>query len=246
MTEPIITDRHKAELNTHGYTLFPNVFTDADMTALAQSIERLQREHESQVRDGGGTDGISRADEITFSDHLAERDPQIAAFARRPEFVAICTALLGDDVDLYWNQSVFKMPEGAKEFPWHQDDGYTPVSPSPYLTLWLSLNGATPENGTVSVLPGSHKKGLVAHKSSPIGLVCHDADDPDQGVPIPVPAGGIAAFWSTTMHKSGVNTSKDTRKAYILQYSKAPLTNLATGETVDNAIVLTRGGVPVA
>lgn len=242
--EPL-TDTQKAEMHERGYTLLPNVFSTEDMIALVANIERLQQAHEAQLRDNGGTAGISRASEITFSDHLAERDPVIEAFVRRPEFVAITTALLGSDVDLYWNQSVFKMPEGAKEFPWHQDDGYTPVTPSPYLTLWLSLNGATVENGTVSVLPGSHKGGLVAHTPSPIGLVCHDAGDPDQGIPIQVPAGGIAAFWSTTMHKSGVNTSNGIRKAYILQYSKAPLTNIATGETIANQIALTRNGAPV-
>ena len=242
----LLTDTHKAELHDRGYTLLPHVFNEADMTALAESIERLQREHEAQLRGAGGAAGISRADEITFSDHLAERDPEIEAFARRSEFVQITNALLGGDVDLYWNQSVFKMPEGAKEFPWHQDDAYTPVTPSPYLTLWLSLNGATVENGTVSVLPESHKGGLVKHEPSPIGLVCYDSSDPDQGVAIEVPAGGIAAFWSTTMHKSGVNASKGIRKAFILQYSKAPLTMVKTGEPVNNAIALTRDGVPVA
>ena len=244
--KPILTDQHKAELHERGYTLLPSVFTAGDMTALAEGIERLQQEHEAKVREHGGTDGISRASEITFTTHLAEHDAAIAAFARRPEFVAITSELLGADVDLYWNQSVFKMPEGEKEFPWHQDDGYTAVSPSPYLTLWLSLNGANIENGTVSVLPGSHKNGLVPHKPSPLGLICHDADDPDQGVPIEVPAGGIAAFWSTTMHKSGVNRSKEIRKAYILQYSKAPLVRVDTGEPIVNALVLTRNGVPVA
>ena len=70
---------------------------------------------------------------------------------------------------------------GEKEFPWHQDDGYTPVAPSPYLTLWLALNDATEDNGCIWVLPGSHKCGLVEHKPSPIGLICHASDDPDQG-----------------------------------------------------------------
>src|SRR6185437_1180446 len=99
-----------------------------------------------------------------FADHLAERDPAIRAFCERPEFVAITTQLLVPDADLYWNQSVFTMPETPREFPWHQDDGYTPVTTAPYLTLWLALNDATPENGCISVLPGSHKRGLIEHK----------------------------------------------------------------------------------
>lgn len=148
-------------------------------------------------------------------------------------------------MDLYWNQSVFKQPEGKREFPWHQDDGYTAVTPSPYLTLWLALNDATTENGCISVLPGSHKRGLVAHRPSDVGLVCHDADDPDQGVPVPVKAGSLAVFQSLTMHKSGANVSSGTRKAYIVQFSSAGLRNAETGELIDNKIALARGGKAV-
>ncbi len=239
---PVITDTQKAELNERGYTIFPNVFTSEEMAEVAARIESYQKRHEEELA-RNGAQGISRASEITFTTHLAENDAQIEAFVRRPEFVYIASELLGPDTDLYWNQAVFKMPEGEKEFPWHQDDGYTPVTPSPYLTLWLALNDATPENGCVSVLPGSHKQGVVPHYSSPIGLVCHDADDPDQGIPVPVSAGSIAAFWSTTMHKSGVNRSTGSRKAYIIQYSVAGLKHAQTGEVLTGKIPLSRAGV---
>ena len=246
MAVPTITDAHKAEMAERGFTILSDVFNEAEMSALAERIESYQKRHEEALKEQGGTEGISRASEITFTDHLAENDPTIAAFVTRPEFVHIVNELLGPDSDLYWNQSVFKMPEGEKEFPWHQDDGYTAVNPSPYLTLWLALNDATPENGCVSVLPGSHKRGLVEHKPSPIGLVCHDSSDPDQGIPVPVTGGSIAVFWSLTMHKSGVNRSKGTRKAYIVQYSKAGLRRADNGELVPNEIALARNGVAAA
>ena len=213
------------------------------MNQIAALIEDYQKRHEENLQAGGGNDGISRAGEITFTDHLAEHDAGLREFATRPEFVALATHLLGPDVDLYWNQSVFKQPEGKKEFPWHQDDGYTPVTPSPYLTLWLALNDATPENGCISVLPGSHKRGLVAHTPSPIGLVCHSSDDPDQGVQAPVRAGSLLAFQSLTMHKSGANTSSGPRKAYILQYSHTGLRNALTGELIPDLIPVVRGGI---
>jgi ectoine hydroxylase-related dioxygenase (phytanoyl-CoA dioxygenase family) len=116
------------------------------------------------------------------------------------------------------------------------------VEPSPYLTLWLALNDATPENGCISVLPGSHKRGLVPHESSPIGLECYSNDDPDQGVRVPVKAGSMAVFSSLTFHKSGPNTSQGPRKAYVIQYSKSPLRLAATGEVIPNKIPIARGG----
>jgi len=242
---PTLTANQLREYDEQGYTLLDNVFTRHEMDELAAAIEAYQRRHEESIRARGGTEGISRADEITFTAFLAEQDEAIRAFVTRPEFVAITTQILGPDVDLYWNQSVYKGPDGTAQFPWHQDDGYTPVEPSPYLTLWLALNDATLENGCISVIPGSHKGGLAPHEGTPIGLSCHALDDPDQGVPVPVPAGAIAAFQSLTMHKSGVNRSHGVRKAYVIQYSQAGLRNARTGELLTGKVPVARAGAAV-
>ena len=239
---PTITGTQREQMERDGFFVLPNVFTRAEMDELAVHIEAHQKRHEERIRQAGGTQGISRAEEITFTSHLAENDTFIRDFVTRPEFVALTTAFLGPDTDLYWNQSVFKQPEGEKEFPWHQDDGYTEVVPSPYLTLWLALNDATPENGCISALPGAHKKGLLPHTPSPIGLVCHDSAGPDQGVLVPVPAGGIAVFWSLTPHKSGANRSTGVRKAYVIQYSHAGLKNAKTGEVLTGKVPVARNG----
>jgi ectoine hydroxylase-related dioxygenase (phytanoyl-CoA dioxygenase family) len=240
-----ITRQHQDEMETRGFCILENVFTLPEMEDLAALIEAYQRRHEAAIAAKGGTEGISRASEITFTSHLAEHDPAIMDFCRRLELLTIAMAFLGENVDLYWNQSVYKMPEGHQEFPWHQDDGYTPVSPSPYLTLWLAINDATPENGCISALPGSHKRGLLPHEQTPIGLVCHSARDPDQGVRVPVNAGSIAVFWSLTAHKSGVNLSNGIRKAYIIQYAKAGLKSLRTGQTIEAVTPIVRNGKAV-
>lgn len=239
---PVISEEQKHLFQEEGFFVLENVFSVEEMEALSGHIEAYHRQQEEIIKAQGGTIGISRANEIAFTPFLAEADKNIREFVLRSEFVSICNQLLGEDVDLYWNQSVFKAPEGYKEFPWHQDDGYTPVTPSPYLTLWLALNDATVENGCISVLPGSHKGGLVPHERTPIGLVCHAQDDPNQGVHVPVKAGSIAVFQSLTMHKSGVNRSQGMRKAYIIQYSQAGLRHAITGELLPNKIALTRGG----
>ena len=239
-----ILQEHHDLMESQGFCVLENVFPRVEMEALASAIEGYQRRHHEEIARKGGTSGISWASQITFTSHLAEQDAEIMGFCRRPELIAISTEFLGPDVDLYWNQSVYKMPEGNKEFPWHQDDGYTPVSPSPYLTLWLAINDATEENGCISALPGSFKRGLLHHQQTPLGLACHSAEDPDQGVRVPVTAGSIAVFWSLTAHKSGANCSHGIRKAYIIQYSKAGLISLRTGARIEAVTPMTRNGHP--
>jgi ectoine hydroxylase-related dioxygenase (phytanoyl-CoA dioxygenase family) len=237
-----ITTDHDRSMAVEGFCVLEEIFSVEEMEDLARLIERHQARHEADLASKGGTAGISRAKEITFTSHLAEQDPGIMAFCRRLELISIATHFLGGDVDLYWNQSVYKMPQGMQEFPWHQDDGYTPVTPSPYLTIWLAINDATPENGCISALPGSHLRGLVAHEQTPLGLACHSGNDPDQGIRVPIRAGSAAVFWSLTMHKSGANVSADVRKAYIIQYSKAGLKSLRTGNLVEQVTPMARNG----
>ena len=239
---PTIGETQHRQMDTDGYTIFEDVFSPAEMGELDAVLEGFFTRHRQALL-AEGDQGISRGDEIVFTHDLAEQDDRIHAFVTRDEFVALSTAFLGPDTDLYWNQTVYKLPEAQRLFPWHQDDGYTRVEPFPYLTLWLAIGDATEENGCISVLPGSHRGGFVEHRQSPIGLVCHDSDDPDQGITVPLKSGSIAAFWSLTMHKSGPNRSKGIRKAYVIQFMPVGMRVMETGDVIGGKIPIARGGV---
>lgn len=234
------------QMQRDGFVVLPNLFTRAEMDQLASDIEQYVERHERELAAIGGESGINRAKQISFTSHLAEQDETIRRFCLRQEIAELSSQLLGPDVDLYWNQSVFKHPETEQIFPWHQDDAYTPVKPAPYLTLWLAISDATEENGCISVLPGSHRNGLVPHVQTPYGWACHSPEDPDQGMLVPVTAGSLVVFWSMTMHKSGPNLSKDIRKAYVIQYANAGLRRVEDDQPVENMIPVTRAGKPAA
>ena len=83
----------------------------------------------------------------------------------------LCADLLGPDVNLYWDQAVYKKPEKPRRVPWHQDNGYTYIEPQQYLTIWLALTDATEDNGCPVVAPGVHRMGTLAHTYvEPLGL----------------------------------------------------------------------------
>jgi ectoine hydroxylase-related dioxygenase (phytanoyl-CoA dioxygenase family) len=243
--QSIVSASQRGKLERDGFFVLSEVFSRAEMVELETVIDAYHRRTLEWVREHGEESGISRPDEITFTCHIAEQDPRVRAFCLRPELVSLSTSILGDDVDLYWNQSVFKEPEAKREFPWHQDDGYCPVAPSPYLTVWLALTDATPDNGCISVLPGRHKLGLLPHKESPLGQVCHDADDPDQGVHVPVSSGSMAVMYSLLPHKSGPNLSKKRRNAFVIQYCAAKTRHAVAGKVLGDRIPVARRGQPI-
>ena len=100
---------------------------------------------------------------------------------------------------------------------WHQDNGYTYVEPQAYLTCWIAITDATPENGCIAVMPGVHRQGTLAHRSTPIGEECWG--DWSAAVEVPVSAGSIVVFSSLTPHATKPNVTDAVRKAYIVQYA---------------------------
>ena len=226
------------QFRTRGFFVLENAFSDADMNALEECIDRFSAAHERELQEKGAS-GISRPNEIAFTAHLAEQDPFILAFATQQKFVDLTKDLLGDDISLYWDQSVYKKPETAREFPWHQDNGYIRVEPQEYVTCWLALEDATIENGCIWVLPGSHRQGVVEHKDTPIGKQGYLGDD--KGIAAPVKKGSMIVFSSLLLHRSGPNLSNDTRKAYIMQYTPASVRNGVTGEPLNRPVFVRQG-----
>jgi ectoine hydroxylase-related dioxygenase (phytanoyl-CoA dioxygenase family) len=211
------------------------------MDALRARIDVFDDELNKQLI-ATGKQFIQIPNQIVFTANLNFRDPEIQAFTAQPKFVELTTQLLGPDVRLYWDQSVYKRPEARRDFPWHQDNGYVPTDPVHYVTCWIALEDATVENGCVWILPRTHTQGVVEHKMTDIGWQCYFGGDP--GIPVELRKGSMAVFPSTLFHRSGPNVSPGMRKGYIVQYSVEGARNAATGAVFDNGPVIARDGKP--
>ena len=73
--------------------------------------------------------------------------------------------------------------------------------------------------------PRAGTRDVVAHHRDheTNDLIGYSGDDP--GDPLIVPAGSIAAFSSTLLHRTGPNTTDQPRRVYIAQYTAEPLLN---------------------
>lgn len=223
-----------------GYILFENLFSEQEMDTLSAIIDGLDKESERALQKKG-EDFISKSGKINFTSGLNYRNAEIQRFIADPRFVDITTSILGPDIRLYWDQSVYKRPKSDKDFPWHQDNGYVPTDPVHYVTCWLALNDATIESGCIWIQPGTHKKGLVPHVKTDIGWVCYDGDNP--GIPIELKKGSMAVFHSLLFHRSSPNlTDSQTRKGYVIQYSVEDSKNPETGQIFRNGPLIARDG----
>jgi len=207
------------QYDERGFLVLEDAFDAATMERVIAEIDPVEAQMEAFLRTRpDGRLFIARAGEITFTTHLVLRSAFLREFVSGPLFQDLCHDLIGPDVRLYWDQSVYKKPGTAAPFPWHQDNGYTYVEPQQYLTCWVSLTDASEENGCPWVVPGLHREGTLAHRISDLGFVC--LEDPDEvAVPAPVRAGGIVIFSSLTPHATGPNQTSDIRKSYIVQFA---------------------------
>ncbi len=210
-----------AAFNRDGCTVLRQAVPPAELAAIREVIDSFEAEVEDTVLTLEGERRFTyKADAMTFARNLVTRSERLRRFIAGPLFQDIAHDLVGPDVRLYWDQAVYKKPGKAREFPWHQDNGYTFTEPQAYLTCWLALSDAGIEAGCPWVLPGLHRLGTLVHDDTPDGIAIRGADDPEiaaRAVPVPVTAGDMVIFSSLTPHRTGANVADHVRKAYIVQ-----------------------------
>jgi len=246
-----------AAFDADGFVVVADLVAPDVLREAVTETDRIEAKVDEALRkQANGRLMIAETGAITFATHLVARAPALAALSRAAAILDLCADLIGPDVNLYWDQAVYKKPEKPRRFPWHQDNGYAFVEPQQYLTIWLALTDATLENGCPQVAPGLHRHGTLAHRYvEPLGWECFA--DPPAVKPAPVAAGGAVVFSSLTPHLTGPNTTAAVRKAYILQYAPAgaevlrgdpaagPPARRERADAPERQYPVLRGGVPV-
>ena len=216
-----LTATQVEQFDRDGYVVIDRLLDDDTLAAVTEEVDRFEAKVEAFLRTQPDERVmIAEAGALTVTIHIASRSPVLRALTTSEPLTDLCHDLVGPDVNLYWDQAVYKKPEKPRRVPWHQDNGYTYIEPQQYLTVWLALTDATIDNGCPRVAPGLHKLGTLAHYYvEPLGYECFA--DPPREEAAPVKAGGAVVFSSLMPHLTGPNTTDAVRKAYIIQYAPA-------------------------
>ena len=102
-----------------------------------------------------------------------------------------------------------------------------------------------PENGTVRLIPGSHRNGIIPHVRQPGSNDLAGAPAGEQGVIVEAKAGDVVAFSSLTLHATGANRSAAPRRVYLAQYTPEAMLDPGTRHLRRNAIPVLRDGAHV-
>ena len=225
-----ITQQQREQFDQEGYFILERAISGPELAVLRGELDRFIANIEAEMN-ASNTDihGLShRGKRYFIGNRYAEADGRLDGFLFGNTVADICRATIGDDAYLFGEQFVVKMAEVGLKFAWHQDSGYLKHSlgySRPYVTLWCALDDMSEANGTISILPFSRAgtREVIDHVKDPElnDLVGYFGDDP--GDPVIVPAGSIAVFSSTLLHRSGPNRTDRPRRGYVIQYSPEPI-----------------------
>lgn len=146
-------------------------------------------------------------------------------YARIPVVLDMVAQLIGPHF-LLWGTTVFGKPaHTGKTVPWHQDGEYWPIKPLATCSAWIALDDATPENGCLRVIPGSHRRqDIYRHHQNDSGALALNMElDRDQynaadARDIVLKAGQISFHDVYIIHGSEPNRSDKRRAGYICRY----------------------------
>ena len=214
-----ITDSDWEQFVRDGYFVIENLLTADEVQRITaetdhgynEANEFMKMLHEERMF-------IAERGAISFAPHLALKSHPLREAVLNSPISEVARDIIGPEARLYHDQAVYKENEKPRRFPWHQDNGYTFVSPENYLTVWIALTDATVEAGCPWVAPGLQRHGTLVHNYvEPLGYETFE-EPPVTPLAAPVKAGGAVVFSSLTPHLTGPNTSSSVRKAYIVQY----------------------------
>jgi phytanoyl-CoA hydroxylase len=170
---------------------------------------------------------------------FAPVEARLAALAFHPRLLAAVRRLLGAEPTMFQDMALLKPPHG-REKPWHQDHAYFdfPLG-TPIVGVWIALDEATPPNGCMRVIPGSHREGPVVHFQRRDWQICDTDIHGRPIVAVPLRPGGLLLFDGLCQHGTPYNPTSERRRA--VQFHYAPADAARAGEAARLAVFGSEG-----
>jgi Protein involved in biosynthesis of mitomycin antibiotics/polyketide fumonisin len=224
--EPRLTAEQVAQYEKDGYVEFHQPVLPPDAFARLKAVfeEDLARY---------GEDGL---------DMIHVRDPRLLEFLLADEVLDLVEPLVGPNIGLWASHFICKPPKTGKATPWHEDSSYWNGRVSTMAgicTVWLAIDEATPENGSMAVIPGTHTNGFSEYvpvdKASNIfgSEIKPEMIDESKAVYFRLQPNQCSLHEGRIIHGAKANTSNKRRAGYTMRYF--PTTSLVYPDNPRNA-----------
>ncbi len=213
-----ITEFHK-----EGYTSSPEFFEPREIEAMRAELKRFKTEGllRNVATQGDGETPSTTAQNLQICP-ITPKSDFYRALQFHPRIVDAVGCLIGNPFLFYLDQIFLKPGRTGTGTNWHQDNAYFKVEdPTKGTALWVALHDATIENGTIRVIPGSHRTPFD-HNRDPDSDHHIRCDVPEEkAATSELPAGGVAFFNVGIAHATGANGTDHERAGLALHFLRS-------------------------
>ena len=161
-------------------------------------------------------------------------DAVMAECLRFPRVLDAVSSLIGEDILAFLLMFIYKPPEvPTTVHPFHQDAAYFPFDPqASCLGVWIPLDRVSEENGTLCVVPGSHRLPIQKHEAREGinfgAFAARGVEGNDEyhrnAIALEMEPGDCLLFSTRLLHRSGGNRTKNHRRVITLHMASARCT----------------------
>ncbi|NKB69177.1 MAG: hypothetical protein GKR89_19080 [Candidatus Latescibacteria bacterium] len=163
--------------------------------------------------------------------NFVDFDPRFIGLAHHPGLLTLLEQLMGAPPVLFQEMALLKPPRIGREKPWHQDSAYFNVPlGTPVIGVWIALDPATPENGCLHLIPGSHREDPMPHFKRRDWQICDTDVASQRDVMVPLEPGGCLLWHGQTHHGSPQNRTDQRRRALQFHYKPQDTATITTQE----------------
>jgi len=220
MSQPAVLSQQQIDnFNRDGFVLIPGLYTRAEIQEIGNWTDEVAAQPEQPGKqmmyfETSSTDNRRILCRIENFVPYHEGFSKLITARRMQQAVA---ELFGEPAVLFKDKINFKLP-GGDGFKEHQDvqagwDEYASI----HLTAMVAIDETNAENGSLEMLPGMHKRGLLGEKWAPLsdhhtGGAKYEA--------VHCQPGDAVFFDSFAPHRSAPNLTQQARRVLYITYNK--------------------------
>ncbi len=219
--KPALTSRQLDEYRRDGFLVLRGLFSSAECADLGRILDELAVPPRAPGKSRWYSDDEAAAEgRVVLSrvEYCRNSEPGLRVVIESVRILSAVGQLFGEPAILFKDKVNYKIP-GSSGFLAHQDAqaGWNRYCES-QITVMVSIDATTPENGCLELASGQHGRGLIGAMWQPL----EGADL--EGVafaPLETTPGDVCFFDAYVPHRSGPNQTAAPRRVMYLTYNKA-------------------------
>ncbi|MDF2440726.1 MAG: phytanoyl-CoA hydroxylase [Abditibacteriota bacterium] len=240
-TKRILKDEQVEQFERDGFLVVRGLLSPQETTAFRERFMTIQQDAldpQSTLRAYYAPKTLDEADGDVLKHfprimHPHRFDATSFDYMLDARFESVLCDLFGEEALAAQSMLYFK-PPGARGQALHQDNFYLKVSPGNCLAAWVALDAADDQNGTLFVVPGSHKLDVLCPHAADLSksFTTEEVDVPAgmEAVKVDLAAGDVLFFAGTLIHGSYPNVTRHRfRRAFICHYVPQSTLEMSSG-----------------